>query len=116
MIIRFYIISFFKQIRITKYTDFVEATIESGRRRRGGGGKKSFGEKRTIRQVSETVARIEPLDIGFHFGLLQRDKSCLQCLFHFFHFFFKSQTNFIVFLYFNELRLACLSECQFYKK
>ena len=33
-----------------------------------------------------------------------------------FSFFFKSQTNFIVFLYFNELRLVCLSECQFYKK
>ena len=29
-----------------------------------------------------------------------------------FSFFFKSQTNFI----FNDSRLICLSECQFYKK
>ena len=31
MVIMFYIFASFKQIWITKYTDFVEATIESGR-------------------------------------------------------------------------------------
>ena len=36
MVIMFYIVASFKlQIRITKYTDFVEAIIQSGR---GGGG------------------------------------------------------------------------------
>ena len=40
MVIMFYIFASFKhQIRITKYTDFVEAIIESGR---GGGGQKLF--------------------------------------------------------------------------
>ena len=37
MVIMFYVFASFKlQIRMTKYTDFVEAIVESGRR--GGGG------------------------------------------------------------------------------
>ena len=47
--IMFYIFASFKQIWISKYTDFVEATIESGGG--GEGGKILFGYKRTIRQV-----------------------------------------------------------------
>ena len=46
MIIRFYIISFLKQIRITKYTDFVEATIESGGG--GGGGAKNYSGRNEL--------------------------------------------------------------------
>ena len=38
MVIMFYIFASFKlQIRMTKYTDFVEAIVESGRRGGGGG-------------------------------------------------------------------------------
>ena len=85
----FYIFASFKQIWITKYTDFVEATIESGR----GGGQKII---RTIRQVSgrinyHRIDWIEPLE-RVSLGLLQRDKWCLQCLFHLFH-FCNSQKN-----------------------
>ena len=39
MVTMFYIFASFKQILITKYTDFVEATIESGRGVGGGGQK-----------------------------------------------------------------------------
>ena len=39
MVIMFYSFASFKQIWITKYTDFVEATIESGG---GGGGAKNY--------------------------------------------------------------------------
>ena len=39
MVTMFYIFASLKQIWITKYTDFVEATIASGR----GGGEKLFG-------------------------------------------------------------------------
>ena len=89
--IMFYIFASFKQIWISKYTDFVEATIESGGG--GEGGKILFGYKRTIRQVSERVDWIESLD-RVSLGLLQRDKWCLQCLFHLFH-FCESQKNII---------------------
>ena len=80
MVIMFYSFASFKQIWITKYTDFVEATIESG----GGGG----GQK--IIRVETNYSSLDRVSLG----LLQKDKWCLQCLFHLFP-FCESQTNII---------------------
>ena len=54
MVIMFYIFASFKQIWISKYTDFVEATIESGEG--GEGGKILFGYKRY--ESSQRLAKI----------------------------------------------------------
>ena len=81
MVTMFYIFASFKQIWITKYTDFVEATIESV----GGGGQKiirvEMNYLSSIREDKLSPDRLNSL------GLLQRDKWCLQyLLFHLFHF------------------------------
>ena len=113
LVIMFYIVASFKhQTWITKYTDFLEATIESGRRGGEGEGRRIIRvEKNCWPGTREDKLSLDRLNwghwIGFHFGLLRRDKWCLQCLFHIFHIFYGSDKS-----YFNDLRLICLSEPQ----
>ena len=54
IVIMFYIFASFKhQIRITKYTDFVEAIIESGGGGGGGGGKNYAGRNELFSRYQE---------------------------------------------------------------
>ena len=89
MVTVFYTFASFKQIWITKYTDFVEATIESG----GGGRKIIRVETNYSSGITEGKLSPDRLPLDrVSLSLLQRDKWCLQCLFHLFH-FCNSQKN-----------------------